>query len=201
MIESIIFDLGNVLLDFIPMRIYEQVTTCSKDAKTLYELFMHSGIWHELDRGKPLEEVISWTQEKAPSHLFTPIKQVVHRWHEDLTLNHSVAELVEQLKSEGYDLYVLSNISKQFYELKNRFPIFEQFDGIYISADSQLLKPEKEIYEDFLTKFHLKSESCFFIDDKPENIEGAKSVGIKGYVYNKDTDKLRLAIDNLKREP
>ena len=78
MIDTLIFDLGNVIVDFIPLSIYEKATGSTSDGQLLYDLFMSSGIWHELDRGIPLEQVITLTSQKAPQHLHEAIAYVVH---------------------------------------------------------------------------------------------------------------------------
>lgn len=193
MIDTLIFDLGNVIVDFIPLSIYEKATGSTSDGQLLYDLFMSSGIWHELDRGIPLEQVITLTSQKAPQHLHEAIAYVVHNWHDDLVLNTEMASYIKQLQVD-FNVYLLSNVSKQFHDFRDRFSILDSFDGLYISADTKLLKPNIEIYQDFLTTFSLQPQQCFFIDDKEENILGARQIGIKGHVFDQDIEALKKAI-------
>ena len=94
-------------------------------------------------------------------------------------------ELVRDLKSGGYGVYLLSNASMDFYERKSGIPALALFDGYIISAEYHLLKPEKEIYLTLFDKFGLKPEECFFIDDVQANIDGAAAVGMRGFRYSK----------------
>lgn len=196
MINTIVFDLGNVIVDFLPHRIYHHVTQNEQEAQTLYELFMESGIWHELDRGKPLDEVIDWVKAKADTSFHKAIEYVVYHWHEDLEMNIAMESYIKEL-SKTYNIYLLSNVSKQFYDFKHRFEILDLFDGLYISADSSLLKPSPAIYTHFLDTYQLKAEQCFFIDDRLENIEGALSIGMEGFVYQNNLDELKQKITAL----
>lgn len=196
MIDTLIFDLGNVIVDFVPNRIFEKATQNKQDAIVLNELFMNSGVWHELDRGLAVEEVIRKVQANSSQHLHYAIEHVVHHWHHDLNENTAMVSFISELRNK-YQLYLLSNVSLQFHDFRHRFKVLDLFDGLYISAQSQLLKPEAAIYEDFLKTFNLKAQQCFFIDDKSENIEGAKLVGIDGHVYDKDLQKLKDVIVTL----
>ena len=72
---------------------------------------------------------------------------------------------VETLKSKGYGIYLLSNASPDFHERRSGIPALSFFDGVIISADHKLLKPEKEIYEKLYETFDLNPSECFFIDD------------------------------------
>ena len=196
MIKTLIFDMGNVIVDFRPQKIYEEATGSVEDGQILFELFMNSGIWHELDRGVPLNQVIAWTQQKAPQYLHEAIEYVIHHWHEDLILNEAMSNYLLELIPH-YNTYLLSNVSSQFHDFRHRFEILDSFDGLYISADRKLLKPDQAIYLDFLEQYQLDPAECYFIDDKEENILGASEVGIQGHVYDGDLDKLKKAIVEL----
>ncbi|MBO5410715.1 MAG: HAD-IA family hydrolase, partial [Clostridia bacterium] len=76
-----------------------------------------------------------------------------------------------------------SNASSDFHERRSGIPALAFFDGVLISADYKLLKPEKEIYEALYEKFSLNPEECFFIDDVQKNIDGAKATGMDGHCY------------------
>lgn len=88
-----------------------------------------------------------------------------------------------QLKAEGYRLLGLSNWSAKVHEVIDRFPrVFSPLEDSLISYTCHYLKPEREIYELFLSKFGVRPEECVFIDDRPDNIEGARKVGMHGVV-------------------
>lgn len=87
------------------------------------------------------------------------------------------------LKARGYRILGLSNWSSRVYDVIDKFDIFNLIEDSLISKDVHQLKPNKDIYESFLNKFNVKAEECVFIDDKPENIEGCKAVGMSGIVF------------------
>ena len=95
--------------------------------------------------------------------------------------------------------YLLSNISIGFSQTYHTVPwirsLFEQFDGLVLSGTIHMAKPDLEIYEYILKKFSLKAEDCVFIDDNKNNIEGCEKVGIKGYLFDQDVEKLRKFLE------
>lgn len=190
MVKNIIFDLGNVIARFDPFEIYHRFTDSKEEAEELYQYLYESGLWVNLDRGYELEEVIEQVCVNAPDKYHQAINKIIHEWIDVLEIDPQMEDLIVSLKQNGYNVYLLSNISKQFYSFKEKNPIFNQFDGIYVSADSKLIKPDIEIYEDFLNKFMLNGQESVFIDDKLENVTGAQLSGIHAYHYNDDLHDL-----------
>ena len=105
-------------------------------------------------------------------------------------------KLVADLKKTGAKLYVLSNVSIGFANTYKDVPwireLFSHFDGIILSGTIGLAKPGKEVFEHLLAKFDLNAEECLFIDDSAKNIEAAKALGINGYLFDGDAEKLRM---------
>ena len=91
---------------------------------------------------------------------------------------------VKELKENGYGVYLLSNVGKEFHRVKKNIPVLELFDGFVASSDYQVIKPEKEIYNILYEKFSLKAEECYFIDDVQKNIDGARETGMDGHCYS-----------------
>lgn len=96
-------------------------------------------------------------------------------------------EFVKECKKAGHTVYILSNWDPEsFTIMKNMYPtFFNLFDGVIISGDSGLIKPDPEIYRYLLKKFHLIPHECILIDDRPENITAAQKMGISGILYTK----------------
>jgi len=91
---------------------------------------------------------------------------------------------VKALKERGYRLYVLSNYGEYlFLKSKDRLDFMPYMDGAVISYQIQMIKPDQEIYEYILNKYGLLPEESVFIDDRPENVEGAKAVGMSGILF------------------
>jgi len=102
-----------------------------------------------------------------------------------------IEELARELKGLGYRLYALTNASKRFREYCGRIPAFSLMDGIFVSAEYKVYKPDHRMYETFLKTFDLKAEECLFIDDSAPNISGAILVHMDGLVYKSDIGRLR----------
>lgn len=197
MIKNIIFDMGNVLTRFDPHAIYRKFTESETQALELYHYLYDSGLWINLDKGIPLEEVLQQMLTKSPEKYHEAIKHIVYKWIDELEFDPKMKDLIFLLKEQGYRIYMLSNVSKQFYEFKEKNPIFDEFDGLYVSADSHLIKPDYAIFRDFLRKFRLNANECYFIDDHYENVQAAIDCDIRSYHYLDDFDDLVNQLERL----
>lgn len=121
----------------------------------------------------------------------------LEHWHEyNLRPAAGMEELVCSLKNRGYRIYLLSNASHRLRVYETEIPGHQYFDGTIVSAEEKLLKPEPEIYERLFEKYGLFPEECFFIDDKPENVEGGKACGMDGYCFaDGDLEKLKVFLE------
>ena len=193
---NIIFDLGNVVLNWEPLKMFSKVfeDTLERE-KAINELFYH-GDWAELDRG-----TISYKDAVEIAHKRTNIPKVKLRELLDeipkaLTLKHDTLELIEELKRDKHKLYVLSNMfSGAADDLENRYSFWNLFDGIIFSARVKLKKPSPEIYQYALNKFGLEPEETIFMDDKKDNVDAAIKEGIKG-IHFKSVDQVRLELNS-----
>ena len=169
-INTFIFDMGNVLIDYNPFRIM---------AATVF-----SPLWIELDKGAvSQEDAVKTMVRQAPQHQ-EKIQAVMERWDETLLPIPGMLELVSQLKAQGYGLHLLSNASLRFYQYQNRFPVMKMMDSVHISASMRLIKPDPKIYQRVLEEQGLQPEACLFIDDLKDNIQGAQACGIHGYQFS-----------------
>ena len=118
-------------------------------------------------------------------------------WHEyNLVQKPEMGDLVRDLKAKGYGIYLCSNASVRMLTCyKEVLPAVECFDGILFSAEVLCMKPQKEMYGHFFERFGLKPEECYFIDDLPNNIAGAKACGMDGYCFaDGDVEKLKRTL-------
>ena len=196
--EAIIFDFGNVICNFDPYQIYGTVTQSKAEQDLLYNTLMESNIWHYLDRGDDPSQLIRQAKEDLPPHLHQAVDTIFSTWHYQLENNPEMAKLIEELIDKNKKVYLLSNISEQVQEIKHNFPIFEKMDGLFFSYQVRMIKPDPEIYQAFLERYDLQAEQCYFIDDKAENIEGAQAIGINGYVYDGNIEKLKNQLKQLR---
>ena len=193
MIRNVVFDMGQVLIHWNPHLLLTpfHLTPGEEDA-VIRELFQ-SVEWVRLDRGTITEEgTVRAVCERLPETLHTCVREVVTRWHaRTLEPMEGMADLLRELKEKGMHIYLLSNANLKLRSYFPRIPGSECFDGLMVSAEERLLKPQHEIFEALLSRFGLKAEECFFVDDVPANVEGAAEAGLSGTVFYGDVPRLR----------
>ena len=181
MIKNIVFDMGGVLIDYNPEKaLYGELDKESADI-ALAEIFRNN-IWSEKDRGViSAEEILALKGGLIPAHAYDKVAEMVMNLYPFMPPFEETEKIVKRLKSNGYRIFLLSNASLDFYDEKKNIPALSYFDGYLISADYKLIKPEKEIYLTLFSKFNLRPEECFFIDDVEANCEASRSLGMKAF--------------------
>lgn len=94
--------------------------------------------------------------------------------------------LIHDLKAAGYKLYVLSNMSREFIEYLRQQPVYKYFDGEVISCEEGVVKPMPQIYNILIQRYELDVEHTMFIDDRIENVEVAKTLGITPFHFDRN---------------
>lgn len=193
MISSIVFDMGGVLIRWNPEDMLRQYELSRQDMEILNRELFKSVEWIQQDRGiLSEEELAQLVCARIPEGLHQPVKTLVYGWHRrHLSPMPGMAELVRELKQAGYHIYLLSNASLALREYFPRIPGSECFDKLMVSAEEKLLKPSHEIFERLYEKFGLNPGQCWFIDDSPQNVEGAIQTGMGGSVFYGDVKRLR----------
>ena len=137
--------------------------------------------WNEtLDAGRPFKEACDEKAKEFPQYA-AQIDAYRTRWQEMISGPVAgTAQIVRELKEKGYALYALSNFSAEtFPPTKKRFEVFSLFDGIVLSGEEKINKPDLEIYRRLLNRYGLKAEDCLFIDDNLDNIRAAEKLGFQ----------------------
>lgn len=173
--------MGGVLYRFEPDLPYSEYS--GEDGKILYDAIFGSPDWRRQDLGEIDEdEMISLASARVPERLHPAVARLV-RWYELTGPVLGMAELAQELSEKGHSLYLLSNVGFAFHKFRNLIPALRYFKGEFISAEHGLLKPDPKIFHKFMTTFGVCAEDCLFIDDIAPNIEGARSVGMEGIVF------------------
>ena len=179
MIRTIIFDIGNVLADF-NWRAYLDIFALPEQEDRIVErtLFL-SPLWAEIDRGRLSdEELLAQICKSAPEQEML-IRRVYSGAGMAVSQNAYAPGLLKRLKELGYQIYILSNYGKTFYEERlSNFEFLRYSDGQVISYQEQYIKPEPEIYQILLSRYQICPEEAVFFDDLPKNLETAKTFGI-----------------------
>lgn len=192
MIRNILFDMGNVLIRFDRKLFLDRLDLSEADQEALLRDVFASVDWAHMDRGTKTEAMaLESMKARLPERLHAAAEELTFRWDEPLIPIDGMYELVEELKANGYGIYLLSNASVRQHEYWPRIPASRFFDGTLISADEHVMKPQPEIYHLCLQRFGLKAEESFFIDDMAHNIEGALFCGLSGAVFHGDVNRLR----------
>lgn len=181
MINTIIFDLGNVLIKWDPKLLYRKIFPTEAEV----DLFLNNICtmdWNELqDGGRPWSEAIDVLVPKYPSYE-KAIRAYWERWDE--MLNGQIDGTVEILKSviddDRYHVYALTNWSAQTFPIAQRqFEFLKWFEGIVVSGEEKLKKPDLAIYELILKRYDIDPTKAVFIDDSLRNIKAAQKVGLQ----------------------
>ena len=188
--------MGGVLIDFNARK---TITTYfpEKYHDILMQEVFGSELWHKLDCGHLRhDEAISIVLPRIPEETRPLIKEMLSDFYSYMPPFPEMYDFIKRIKQAGYNVYLLSNATPRFFDNYLNIPALTLMDGFFISCVYKMLKPQKEIYEAFCNKFSLKPEECFFIDDLPQNIEGAKNYGMRGFVFkNLDIKNLEIALN------
>lgn len=194
--STVVFDVGNVLLRWDPRHLYRKLF----DDEARMEWFLAHVCTHdwnvEQDRGRDWDEAVALLVERHPEE--EPFIRAFHeRWHETVEgVFEDNVGVLERLRVAGVPNYCITNFSgAKFREAKVRFPFLAGFDGVVVSGDERLLKPDPAIYHVLFERYGLSPGDCVFIDDSRANVDAARSVGMHAIQYAEPMDlaaELRL---------
>lgn len=177
-IKAIIFDFGNVLLEWNPRLVYRRFFQSEEEM----EKFLHDvdfTDWNlQQDKGRPFAEGVSELSKQFPQYA-----ELIQAYHDNWI--HSIGnsltgtiEIMKRLKKAGYQLYGLSNWSAETFPMARRkYDFFNLLDDIVISGEVGAIKPEPAIFEIMLKRIGRPASECLFIDDALANIEAARAMG------------------------
>lgn len=204
MIKNIVFDMGNVLILFYPKKILSTILSDDAEIEAILTHFYSADEYREVDRGTmTYAQMLEVIKDNLPEHLIALLKELYV--DNCFVTNHmppfpEMYDLIAQLKDNGYNVYLLSNATPQFYNYRDKIPALALMDGVIISADYKLLKPEREIYETLFDKFSLIPDECIFIDDVEENIQGSIDCGMDGIVFSPSFEDVSVLKDKLRQK-
>jgi 2-haloacid dehalogenase len=196
-VDTVIFDLGNVLIGWDPRRLYRQLI----DDEAQMEWFLRdvcNSEWNEQqDAGRPWTEATALLRTRFPEH--AELIDAYHlRWEETLVgaLDDSVALLAE-LRARGVRLLALTNWSQETFPIaRQRFPFLQWFEGIVVSGEEKLIKPDPRIYQRLLERYAVDPAKALYIDDSARNVAAAEALGMHGWWF-RDAEGLRRRLVEL----
>lgn len=178
--KNIVFDFGGVLVDWNPHHLYDKYFGSREKAEWfLNNICLYS--WNlQMDGGKPFAEGVAELQAEHPE--WSEAIAIYHtRWIEMMNGEiEGMVSVVKRLKAAGYGVYGLTNWSAETFPMvRDTYPVFQEFDGIVVSGEEHLLKPDAAIYKCLLERYDLQAEESLFVDDNADNVAGARNVGMK----------------------
>ena len=186
MIDSIIFDVGNVLAGFDWVSYLNRQPFDEKTKKILASAVFSHPDWVELDRGILSNEEIIRRFIRNAGGFEKEIRSMAATFGETVTLRSYAMDWIKDMKARGFSLYVLSNYGDLVYQTSSgQLPFLELMDGVFFSWQHQLIKPAPAFYQKLLDTFRIQPEQAVFLDDRQENLEGAASLGIHTILFQK----------------
>ncbi|MGZ9812077.1 HAD-IA family hydrolase [Pseudoroseicyclus sp. H15] len=176
-IEAVVFDIGNVLIEWQPESFYD--SQIGEEARrALFDAVDLHAMNERVDRGEPFRNVVAGVAEENPEHA-----EAILMWHDrwaeiaSPVIDRSV-RLFRALKRKGMPCHILSNIGEETFAIAaENYPFFEEFDEVFLSGPLRMAKPDGAIYAHVEHALGLKGGALFFTDDRPDNIEMAASHG------------------------
>jgi 2-haloacid dehalogenase len=190
-IDTVVFDLGGVLIDWNPRHLYRHLF----DDAAAMETFLRevcSPQWNERqDAGRPWREAVAELSALHPAQ--APLIAAYHaRWPEMLggAIDETVAVL-EELRGQGLRLYALTNWSHETFPVaRARFPFLQWFDGVLVSGEERLVKPDPAIFALLCERYAIVPAQAVFVDDAPRNVRAAADIGMHALQF-RDAPALR----------
>ncbi|MDB6180087.1 HAD family hydrolase [Paracoccus fistulariae] len=176
----IIFDLGQVLINWFPEAAFQQHFDDEAAMKAWFEKIDFNGWNRKQDGGRSFAEGLA-AAHAAHGDLAAPLDDYLDRF--GLTITQSNAgtwEIAENLKANGHDLYAITNWAAETWpEARRRYPRLDDlFEDILVSGIEGMLKPDPGIYLTLCQRNGLRPQDCLFIDDSAANVQGAIDVGM-----------------------
>ena len=200
MIRNIIFDIGNVLVDFCWRQHIGGCGYTGELQERLGAAMMQSAAWHEFDRGVWTERQVLDAMigndpelEREIRHVFADLSTLIREYP-------GTKDWIRSLKAGGSKVYFLSNFPEKVErEAADQLAFLDLADGGILSHRVKTVKPEPEIYRLLLDRYGLEPDGCVFLDDSPANIRAAGELGIRGILV-RDPGQAREELQRLLEE-
>lgn len=183
-LRNLVFDVGHVLLQYRWVEMFMDYGLSEANSRRIGEEMFSNPIWTDkFDRGiwgpdRMVEEYARYLPESDVTYIRKFMTDARMMRGEDRT---EIWEAIRKLREKGYRTYILSNYSEYLFTLHTEdAPFMDFMDGVVVSYEPKVIKPEREIYEYLMNKYDLKFEECIFFDDRLENIQKGHELGMDG---------------------
>lgn len=177
--EIIVFDLGGVLIDWDPRYVYREVFEGDEEKVEWFLAHICTPAWNERqDAGRSFREAVRVLADEHPEHE-EHIRIYYDRWEDMLggAIEETV-QILEELKERNVPLFALTNWSAESFPVAEaRYPFLQHFDGIVVSGQVRMIKPDPAIYHHLVATHGIQPDDSVFIDDNLRNVEAAQRLG------------------------
>jgi len=184
MIDTIIFDLGNVIVNYdFNIALNRLFENSEKDKNYIIKVIHNYGLIKKFDKGE-LSEIEFYEKVKNDLQLNINFEKFKTIWAEIFTENEEIKKLVSILKDRDFYLLLLSDTNKiHFQYIEKKYGIINLFDEVLLSYETGFLKTEKGSFDYLKRRLKTNPENCIFIDDKKENLIYAKNMGVNCILF------------------
>ena len=189
-----VFDIGGVLLDWDPRYLYRTLFDNDSDMEKFLGTVCTPAWNVEQDRGRPFAEAVSLLIDRFPEQA-AHIRAYDERWTEMIPRAFDdVVALLHRLQAVGRPTYGLTNFSaEKFPVARANWPFLDTFDGVVVSGEEGVIKPDPAIFRLLLDRFGLTAGDCLFIDDRADNANAARELGFQAVTFT-DAPSLEAAL-------
>lgn len=183
--KIVVFDIGQVLIEWDPRHLYRDLFDGYEDLMEDFLDNVCSPAWNlEQDRGRPWADAVAQLTAEHPD-CAELIRSYDELWEQMVPGPiPGTPEILAELKARGVPVYAITNFSADKFALsQQRFDFLNGFDGIVVSGIEKVVKPDPKIYRILLDRYGLDAADCLFIDDNPDNVESARSVGMTAHHF------------------
>ena len=180
MINTIIFDIGMVLVDFCWKKMFYDFGLEGDAFEEVANATVRNQAWNEFDKGLiSVEEIIDVFSEKAPEYR-SYIAKIFENPRKMIAQFDYAKEWMKELKERGYKVYILSNWSEPTYHacLNNELDFLPLVDGAVFSFQEHVIKPDKKIFEIICERYAINPVEAVFLDDNEANVISSREFGL-----------------------
>lgn len=182
MIKNIIFDIGNVILNFNLNEVLEKFTSNKDDQQFILDNIINSPEWLEnalIDTGYiSRDDAIKIVQDRTNHQKDKLIFDFWNTYNDFAKVDIRVLDLIKKLKDNNYKIYLLSNINPYTYDFVEKSGLFLLVDGYVLSYKEHKVKPFISIYKTLFERYNIIPSESIFIDDNEKNISTGVSLGL-----------------------
>lgn len=201
MIKTVIFDIGNVLVDFCWRKMYEGFGLEGQELERFADATVRHQAWVDLDQGIITTEEAKEAYAKEVPEYREFIERIYQEMDKMLVQFEYSIPWIKELKERGYRIYILSNWSKPAYDAcqNTALSFLPLVDGVVFSYKEFVIKPDKKIYEIICDRYDINPAEAVFLDDSEANIMSAREFGLHA-IHFKSYEQGRKELEELLAE-